>query len=435
MQTNKFLACAFVALAAGTAFTSCSDDEAPATGPGFTLTPTVNPSDAQFVIVSGDPTTDLSGGVYLKTFSDLTANKEGQSVYGAADAVKVPDSFTQETYNQQTGVFTGYIYARGASADGIGALKAGLRSYKLANGKLAEIGSPVYLDNFGNTGTFGTYSYAAQISNPVVVTIDQNGVGKTVTIDPEKYAIDGTNPAISNIVDMDNNQVAMVWTYANRDSAVVAFADYDLNIQKVIYSDKIGASVGAQRSVRYAQSGTDDEGNVYVFCGGSDSPDSKVGALRIKHGTTEFDPDYKFDILSKSGGYRFRKAFHISDDYFLIEFYNSTTAYGNMDASGKMAVVKMSEQSLTWVTGLPDTSKVSIAWGDGLKGSYYLPIAAATSFGGGGGGGRPQSLPQWAAASGVTPTIYKIDAQTGVASPFMTFATSDLLKGICIVKK
>lgn len=430
METRKLMTFALVAMSMTAVMTSCSDDD-----DDKGSEPKVEPAKTQFVVVSGDPVSDLTGGVYMKTYTDLTTNKERQTVYGSADGVMCYDGFTQETYNSQSGVFTGYIYARAASAQGIGSMQAGLRSYKLVDGKLTEIASPVKLDNFGNTGTFGTYSYAAQISNPTVMVVDKDGVGNSITIDPTKYAIDGTNPSISNIVDMGNNQVAMVWTYANRDSAVVAFADYGLNISKVIYTDKIGTSVGAQRSVRYSQSGADDEGNVYVFCGGSSSADGKVGALRIKKGTTEFDPNYKFDILAKSGGLRFRKAFHISGDYFLIEFYNSATAYGNMDASGKMAVADMSNQTLVWVTGLPDPTTVSIAWGDGLDGNYYLPIAASTSFGGGSGsgGGRPSQV-EAATSSSVTPTIYKINALTGVATPFMTFATTDLLKAIRIIK-
>jgi len=435
MKAIRFYSFALVAMALASFATACSDDENDNGGSG---TKQVSPTEAQFVVVSGDPVSDLTGGVYMKTYSDLTLSRSNETVYGATDGLRCPDGFTQETYNRASGVFTGFIYARAASSEGIGSMQAGLRSYRLVNGVLTEIAEPVKLDNFGNTGTFGTYTYAAQISNPVVVVVDKDGYGKSVTIDPTAYSIDGTNPAISNIVDMGGGMVAMIWTYANRDSAVVAFADYDLNVSKVIYSDAIGASVGAQRSVRYSQSGADDAGNVYVFCGGSSSVDGKVGALRIKKGTTEFDKTYHFDILSKSGGYRFRKAFHISDDYFLIEFYNSTTAYGNMDASGRMAIAQMSTQTLTWVTGLPDPTTVSIAWGDGLNGAYYLPIAAATSFGGGsgsgGGGGRQQSVATRAAAS-VTPTIYKIDAKTGVATPQMTFADSDLLKAIRIIKQ
>ena len=149
-----------------------------------------------------------------------------------------------------------------------------------------------------------------------------------------------------------------------------------------------------------------------------------MGALRIKKGETEFDKSYKFDILSKADGYRFRKAFHISGSKFLLEFYTDKNKYGNMDASGKMAVVDMDAQSLTWVTGLPDASTVSFGWGDGYAGSYYLPVAAPTSMSGGSG-----------SSSSVTPTIYKIDATTGAATAFMTFSTGDLLKAVTILKK
>ena len=81
----------------------------------------------------------------------------------------------------------------------------------------------------------------------------------------------------------------------------------------------------------------------------------------------------------------------------------------------------MSDKSLNWVTGLPDLSKLSTGWGDGYDGAYYLPVAAGTSFAGGSG-------------STLTPTIYRIDANTAVATPFMTFTSADLLKSILILK-
>ncbi|MDO4161194.1 MAG: DUF4374 domain-containing protein [Prevotellaceae bacterium] len=421
MERKSFFKYALMSAALSFAVVSCSDDDDNDGG----STTTVDPAEVEFVVVAGDPETDLTGGVYMKVYSDLTLSRTNESVYGATDALKCADGFTQETYNSQSGVFTGYIYARAAASEengGIGSGLAGLRSYSFANSSLTEIGSPVYLSNFGNTGTFGTYSYAAQISSPVVEIVDNTGASKTVTIDPTTYAIDEVNPAISNIVDMGNNTVAIVMTYSNRDSAVVAFADYNLNISKVIYSGEIGTSVGAQRSVRYSQSAADDDGNVYVFCGSS-SVDSRVGALRINAGTTEFDSSYKFDILSAADGYRFRKAFHISGDKFLLEFFTSTTDYANMSESGKLAIADMSEKTITWVSGIPDPSAISITWGDGYNGSYYLPVSAATSFSGGS-----------SSETTITPTIYKIDASTGVATAFMTFTSSDLLKAIKIIK-
>ncbi len=421
---NFFYSAAIMALTACMTFTSCSsDDNGNDDGNGGGGSATVDPKDVSFIVTSGDPASDLTGGVYMKVYSDLTTGKTGQSVYGASDAVRSYDSFTQVTYNKTSGIFTGYIYARGASEQGLGSKKAGLRSYKVENGNLVEAASPVLVEAFGNTGTFGTYSYAAQISKPYAMVIDNAGAGNNIAVGLTEYAIDEVNPNISNIVDLGNNQVAMVLNYSNRDSAVVAICDYSLNIKKMIYDDRIGTSVGAMRSVRYTQSGLDDNGNVYVFSGSS-ATDSKVGAIRIKKGETEFDKSYKFDILSKADGYRFRKAFHISGSKFLLEFYTDKTKYGNMDASGKMAVVDMDAKSLTWVTGLPDASTVSFGWGDGYAGTYYLPVAAPTSMSGGSDTG-----------ASVTPTIYKIDATTAVATAFMTFGTGDLLKAVTILKK
>ena len=415
---NFIYSAAFMALAASMTLTSCSDND-----DNGGETPAVDPKEVSFVVTSSDPASDLTGGVYMKVFNDLSTVKTNQSVYGAADALKCADCFTQVTYNRQSNVFTGYIYARGASAEGMGSMQAGIRSYRYTDGTLTEFASPVKVSAFGNTGTFGTYSYAAQISQPYAMVVDNSGNGNNIAVQLTDYAIDEVNPNISNIVDMGNNQVAMVLNYSNRDSAVVAICDYSLNIKKMIYDNRIGCSVGAQRSVRYTQSGADDNGNIYVFSGSS-AADSKVGALRIKKGETEFDKDYKFDIFTAADGYRFRKAFHISGSKFLLEFYTDKTKYGNMDASGKMAVVDMDAKSLTWVTGLPDASTVSFGWGDGYAGAYYLPVAAPTSMSGGS-----------AAGSTVVPTIYKIDANTGVATTFMTFGNGDLLKAITIIKE
>lgn len=407
-------------LCAALGLSSCSDDDASPSG-GDASRPAL--SEMSFIVCSSDPSADLTGGIAMKVYTDLSTPRTGQQVYGAADALKCPDCFTQVTYNPRSRIFTGYIYARGASADGIGSMQAGLRSYAFADGTLSEIAEPVKVAVFGNTGTFGTFSYAAQTSQPYTMVVDAAGTGRNIALELPQYAIDEVNPAVSNIVDMGDGTVAMVLNYSNRDTAAVAFCDYDLHIRSIAFDARIGTSLGSLRSVRYAQSGTDDEGNVYVFSGASAS-DVRVGALCIPKGSTCFCDDYHFDILAASGGYRFRKAFHISDDKFLLEFYNDPEHYGNMDASGRMAVVDMSEKSLRWVSGLPDPSTVSIGWGDGYDGYYYLPIAAPTDMS---GSSSEASAP-------VQPAIWRIDAATGQAEPFMTFAETDLLKAVTIIK-
>lgn len=429
MNQMKYLKMAAALLAGNLVMTACDNDD-PASDNGDSQNDP-NPSAMRFVVASGDPATDLTGGIVMKLYTNLNAVREGEQVYAdtlaGSTTTKSYDTFTQVTYNPVSGIYTGYVYARGASAQGLGAKKAGLRSYKVQDGKLVEAASPVYLSNFGNTGIFSTCSYAAQISQPYAVVIDQYGAGTTKELPFLQYAIDGVNPNTSNIVDLGDNRVAIVVNYANRDSAAVVFADYSLKPQGIVYDGRIGASVGAQRSVRYTQSGCDDEGNLYVFCGtGVNGDATKVGALRINKGASAFDTTYKFDLYTASGGYRFRKAFHISGDKFLIDFYTDKAAFGNMNASGKLAVVDMSDQTLLWVSGSEyltgENTTASIGWGDGYQGFYYLPVAAGTTMSGGKTSGT------------LVPTIFKIDASTGKATPFMTFASSDLLKMITILK-
>ncbi len=415
---NKNLLKAALLMTGAVVFVACDDDDNEQNVSGST-----QPEEVRFIVTSGDADNDLAGGVGLRVFTDLTTQRQQQNVYFDAEgnAVKVPDTFTQVSYNRTSGVFTGYIYARGASAQGIGSLKAGLRSYLLDGNTLTEVGSPVYLSNFGNTGTFGSYSYAAQISNPYVTVVNAAGSGEEQAIDLPDFALNGTVPNITNIVDMGNNRVAMVLSYSNCDSAAVAITDYTLGVTSVQYDGRIATSLGAMRSVRYPMSGADDAGNVYVFSGNSDDP-TKVGALRIKAGDTAFDPNYHFNIYDVADGYRFRKAFHISGDYFLLDFYLNQNQYGNMNASGKLAVVNMSSKTLTWVEGLPDPQTISMGWGDGYDGIYYLPIAA------------PTDMTVGSVEGEVTPTIYAIQAESGVATPFMTFGNKELLKAITIIK-
>lgn len=40
----------------------------------------------------------------MKVYNDLSTAKNGENVYGAADAVKCYDSFTQVTYNKASGI-------------------------------------------------------------------------------------------------------------------------------------------------------------------------------------------------------------------------------------------------------------------------------------------------------------------------------------------
>ena len=118
--------------------------------------------------------------------------------------------------------------------------------------------------------------------------------------------------------------------------------------------------------------------------------------------------------------------------------YVDKDAYSNMNTSGKLAIADMDTKPLTWVTGVPaasDMANYSIGYGDGYNGYFYLPINPAEASTTGGGGGSWHHAKATRATSSAVPTIYRINAATGVATAFMTLDKNESVKVISIVKK
>lgn len=437
MEKKNFLKYAAFACILGTMATACSDDNtAPSNGGGGeegggeTITPTA----MQYAITAADTTKGtMKGGVTLKVMTDLTKSVTDLDAYNDEASTHSDDYFTQVGYNAESKTFTGFVYGRGATSAELNGT-AGIRSYKVENGKMIELGSPIKVENGGHIGTFGAYTYVTQISAPTFYKLTRTGdnvTSDTINWNSSNMEIDGTLPGVTGTEDLGDNSLIVALKYGNRDSVAIAFTDYSLSTPTVITDDRIGATGGATRSVRYSMIGNDDEGNTYVFCGTS-ATDSKIGALRIKKGTKEFDKDYKFDILTASGGYRFRSAVHITGDYFLLQCYNATGTVANLSAANKLAVINVKTQDFKWVTGISgDLSKMDMGWPDVYGGIIYQPVNMGDGFSGGGGGGRPQSR---AAATGIIPTVYSINPTTAVATPLVTMLFNQPVKAFTILK-
>lgn len=434
---KKFLKYAAMACILGAMTTACGDDDTPSPEPDNK----VDPQETQFIITAADATQGtMKGGVTLKLMSDLTKSVSELDAYNDAASAHSGDYFTQVAYNSESKTFTGFIYGRGATELG----SAGMRSYKIDNGKLVEIGQPVTVSNGGHIGTFGPYTFVTEISNPTFYKLTRSGDNITSeTITWDDVTIDGTLPGVTGMADLGNNQVATALNFPNRDSVAIAFADYGLNVTKVIYDDRIGASGGATRSVRYSMIDNDDEGNTYVFCGTSENQ-NKVGALRINKGSQEFDKDYKFDIFTVSGGYRFRSAIHVTGDYFLLQCYNTKGEVANLDAATTLAVVNVKDKSFKLVSGISgDLSSIDTGWPSAYDGKVYLPVNASDGFSGGGGGnggnggGKPNgggSKAAMRADASIIPTVYVIDPATATATPLITMLSTQPVKAFTVVK-
>ena len=179
------------------------------------------------------------------------------------------------------------------------------------------------------------------------------------------------------------------------DSCWVGVLDQNFNVIDIIGSDRISFSSGRFRSRYYSQIAKDDAGNAYVFSGSFDENTTKpCGALRINAGTTSFDDGYYFDIESLSSGYHFKRVWHITGDYFMLEFYNDITPTSR-GASTRYGIVNMVNRSFNWVSGdFPSYDQI-VSTGEPMayNGRMYFPVSIETEY----------------------PTIFIINPETAVA--------------------
>lgn len=175
-------------------------------------------------------------------------------------------------------------------------------------------------------------------------------------------------------------------------------------------TDRIGFACGRRRSQYYQTIWAADNGDLYVFSPGygrtfTSSADLKKvtgtkpsGVVRIRKGTTDFDPDYYVNFEEIGTRHPIFRCWHISDSYFLLQLY-SEGVEGMMKRTNavvnELAVFDAEQKTVVPVTGLP--SDLAGFGGEpyGEKGVMYI---AATVTG------------------GDKPAFYKIDAVTGRAT-------------------
>jgi hypothetical protein len=159
------------------------------------------------------------------------------------------------------------------------------------------------------------------------------------------------------------------------DSVWVAAFDKDWNIKRIYRDNRISYSSGRFRSQYYSQIGKAADGNIYVFSGSYESTTTKpCGALKIGKNATAFDASYYFNIGEKTGGYRFRKVWHVAENCFMLELYNDLTPSAT-GAATQYGIVDVTAKTFKWVSGIPAKEKIT---GTGLpmayEGKMYFPI-------------------------------------------------------------
>ena len=226
-----------------------------------------------------------------------------------------------------------------------------------------------------------------------------------------------TGMIVSDYKEVKQGQGSSTGVSHNPDVVYVGVFDKDLNLKRYYKSDKLGYSAGRFKSQYLLEMGKTDNGNTYVFSGGINQREGstrKAGALLIKPGAAEFDPNYFFDIAAISGDGIFRRVWHISGNKFFLEFFNDATKADlrSLD-SHRYAIVDVEAKTLNWVAGLPDPAKCTNIVTNPITpaiygGKVYLPVNE----------------------QGTDPAIYVIDPATNAATKGLVVKGATVINAI-----
>lgn len=316
-------------------------------------------STIQTWIFGGDPTVAV-GLVYNQT-------EPGNGLVYGADAGGVIDYMGSF---QLTGRFSTYGFYDHYAVTGAGSVT--IESTGESDGILLNL---IDLDN------------SLAITEKVISTANLTGNGEAY-VSPSGILGDDSGNLLMGIVpfDADGNVIST-------DSCWLASFDASMNLNKIYRSGKISYASGRYRSRYYPMTRKTDEGDIYVFSGSYEG-DLPCGALRISSGADDFDSDYYFNIQALTDGYHFRRVMYISDDYFLLNFYNDVEV-STQGAATRFGVVDMKNKTFSWLSDFPAYDQIDDL-GEPMSygGKMYLPVTV----------------------SGEYPAIYVIDPATATAT-------------------
>jgi|GEM_PF-366832 len=354
--------------------------------------------DKYFIAATAD------GATYFMTVDDL----EKDELVNTGTAIEDNKTFSHFGYNGTAAVLA-VNYQQGNAAPG--------SVYQLsAQGVLKETGDFMLPVGFATIGAADKYLIASRSgrtltgadegkTGAIFYFIDMSNNNKITekTIVTEHFIGDRT-AEFSGAVDAGNGEFLVGIKLAapsgqpaaSVDSVYVARLDLNLNVKKIYKDHRLSYSTGEFRSARYSHIANDASGNTYVFSGSHNANTTKkAGALLISKGSDNFDAGYYFDIETASGGYRFKRVYHITEDYFLLEMYNEAGVGGGQNPATQFAVVKMSSKDFKWVrTGFPAANQIDNAgWPFSANGKAYIGVTA----------------------SDAQPAVYVIDPKTATA--------------------
>jgi len=361
--------------------TSCSKSDGPGSGAYF---------DSKYFIAASGEGGDYD---YLITADDLTQG----SVSIAGNGLEVRSGYTWIYPNPSTAI--GFIYQKGDPGVGLGITID-------PNGEIVQSGSEFLVesrfttygvtDGLAITAVSGqavpnqpdTYQSIFNVVNPAegnakrtgeFITTNMTGTGEFFTFSGIMDGGDGTflTAMVPSKILPDTGGGGSTGETDYPDSVWVARFDTDLNLLNIYGDDRLSYSTGRMRSQYHSQIANDASGNTYVFSGSySDQTSKNAGVIRINKGEDDFDSDYYWDLETESGGYKFMKVWHITGDYFLLNYYNVPNSVDRNDGYTKYAVINVVDKSFKWLdSGFPKPEEITgSANAFAIDGKAFIPV-------------------------------------------------------------
>ncbi|PQA56842.1 DUF4374 domain-containing protein [Siphonobacter curvatus] len=161
------------------------------------------------------------------------------------------------------------------------------------------------------------------------------------------------------------------------NQAFIAIFNYaDMKLEKVITDDR-ASFIGS-----YFQDGlsVQENGDVYGFSPSAATTDNKISStkpsaiLKIKSGTTEFDPSYYFDVEAASGGMNITSWQYLGNNTYIVHS-QSKAEKTSFPAGSRVGIVNVVDKTYKTVTGLPKLEDIA-----DLTTNNYTPKDGKTGY-------------------------------------------------------
>lgn len=372
---KQFIKQSWILALAALTFAGCKKEK--------TAPPTEVKVEGQFLVAS-----NANNNTYLVASEKL--DDENGSITIIGNGLEVSGIYS----NYMQDGFKGFV----AINYGRGDAHLGNRFSIASDGKPFRIGAQFEVANgFTTAGIVGDAAYtimsggwSSDLTKGTVNKIPMSSgapTNKPFTVNNFK-GFEGKNARLIGVADAGNSSFYTgldFGTAGGVDNAVVAkISANSLNAESVYSDNRIGMSGGVFRSAVYSQIEKADNGDVFVFSGNQNGKKT-AGAVVLRSGANGFDPNYYWDIEKASGGYRFRRVWHVTEDKFLLEVYNEPVAIGTAIPFGlaatQFAIVDMSNKSFNLIKGIPAKADLvdlmGVSWPYVFQGKLYMGISTS----------------------------------------------------------